>query len=342
MRIKQFGALWKARTMEFVRDRGTFFWNLLFPVFLVLGIAFAFSGGDEKLFKVGLVGTDDPAIRILHMDQVQVIPYDDEESALKRLERHQIDFVVFSDTRRFAVNGESSKGQLVRELFMAQESVPLSSGETANLSFDELVVNGQKTRYVDWLVPGVIGMNLMFSSLFGVGYVIVRYRKNGVLKRFKATPVRAIDFIAAQAASRLVIVLLTSIFVFIGTNLFLHFMMRGRYMDLLILTTIAILCMIALGLVFASRMRSEELAGGVLNLITFPMLALSGVFFSLEGSPPILRSIARIFPLTHFIDGARKIMVDGAGLLQIMPNLLVLGGLTIVFLLLSALLFKWE
>lgn len=341
MRIQQFGALFKARTMEFIRDRGTFIWNLLFPVFLVVGIAFAFSGGDETLFKVGLVGNEDPAIRLLHMNQVQVIPYDHEDKALERLERHQIDFVVFTDSRRFAVNGESSKGQFLKELFIAQETAG-SIDEPTKTPFDERVVMGQKTRYVDWLVPGVIGMNLMFSSLFGVGYVIVRYRKNGVLKRFKATPVRAIDFIVAQAASRLVIVLLTSIFVFSGTNLFLRFMMRGTYLDLFILTTLAILCMIALGLVFASRMRSEEMAGGVLNLLTFPMLALSGVFFSLEGSPAILISISKIFPLTHFIEGARKIMVDGAGLMDIMPNLLVLGGLTMVFLILSAVLFKWE
>ena len=104
----------------------------------------------------------------------------------------------------------------------------------------------------------------------------------------------------------------------------------------------ATLRMISIGLVFASRMRSEELAGGVLNIITFPMLALSGVFFSLEGSPPILRTISKAFPLTHFTEAARKIMLDGAGIAQIMPNLLVLGGLTILFLVLSSVLFKWE
>jgi ABC-type multidrug transport system permease subunit len=89
-------------------------------------------------------------------------------------------------------------------------------------------------------------------------------------------------------------------------------------------------------------MRSEELAGGVLNLVTFPMIALSGVFFSLEGSPPILRKIATAFPLTHFTDAARKIMLDGAGLAQIAPNLLVLLGLTALFLAVSSILFKWE
>jgi ABC-2 type transport system permease protein len=360
MIARQFAALYKARTMEFVRDRGTFYWNLLFPVFLVLGMAFAFSGGDEKLYKIGVVGTPDPLVRILGMEQMQVIPYLDAGEASQRLERHQIDFVIDFNQREFAVNEESSKGRFLRELFVAQQTVAvlealagpeaattsgiLSRGMPEALSpdFTERAVTGRATRYVDWLVPGVIGMNMMFSSLFGVGYVIVRYRKNGVLKRLKATPVHALNFVSAQAVSRLVIVLLTSIFVFTGTNLLLHFVMRGSYLDLLLLTTLGILCMISLGLVFASRMRSEELAGGVLNLVTLPMLALSGVFFSLEGSPPILRTISRGFPLTHFIEAARKIMLDGAGLVQVAPNLLFLASLTAAFLVLSAALFKWE
>jgi len=338
MIFRQFAAMFKARTMEFVRDRGTFFWNLLFPVFLVFGLAFAFSGGGEKLFKVAVVGAVDAGIRLPAMEQMQVIPYAEASEALSKLERHQVDFVLDFDKREFAVNAESNKGALVRELFLAQEA----AGNPLVPAFTERAVSGRATRYVDWLVPGVIGMNMMFSSLFGVGYVIVRYRKNGVLKRLKATPVHALNFVSAQAVSRLIIVLLTSIFVFAGTNLFLHFMMRGNYFDLLILTTLGILCMISLGLVFASRMKSEEMAGGILNVVTFPMLALSGVFFSLEGSPPILRTLAKGLPLTHFIEAARKIMLDGAGLVQVAPHLLVLGGLTIVFLGLSSVLFKWE
>jgi ABC-type multidrug transport system permease subunit len=261
---------------------------------------------------------------------------------MKKLERHQIDFVIDFDASQYAINKESSKGRFVRELFAAQQLAAANAGRPAAAGFSELTVSGRATRYVDWLVPGIIGLNMMFSSLFGVGYVIVRYRKNGVLKRFKATPVSAINFVSAQAASRLVIVLLTSIFVFAGTNIFLRFTMRGSYLNLLLLTTLGILCMISIGLVFASRMRSEELAGGVLNVVTFPMLALSGVFFSLEGSPPILRTVSRAFPLTHFIEGARKVMIDGAGFVEILPNILVLAGLTIVFLAISSILFKWE
>ncbi len=338
MVLKQFRALFKARTMEYVRDRGTFYWNLIFPVLLVLGLAFAFSGGDDKLFKVGFVGGPDPSVRLLGMEQVQAVPYPDAESALRRLARHQIDFFVDFTTSGYAVNEESSKGRLVRELFLAQ----LAASPGGAAGFSETSVVGKAPRYVDWLVPGVIGMNMLFSSLFGVGFVIVRYRKNGVLKRFKATPVAALNFVSAQAASRLVIVLLTSAFVFAGTNAVLRFMMRGSYLNLLLLTVLGILCMISLGLVFASRMRSEEMANGVLNIVTFPMLALSGVFFSLEGSPAILRTVSRAFPLTHFIEGARAIMLDGAGLAAVAPNMAVLAGLTVVFLAIAAALFQWE
>lgn len=340
MVFKQFKAMFKARTMEFVRDRGTFFWNLLFPVVLVFGLAFAFSGGDEKIFKIGVVGSPAAELPFMELEQAAFIAYADSSEALRKLERHQIDMLIDFSANEFAVNGESSKSRLAKTIFLSQPAFGGTAGERP--AFAERVVTGKATRYVDWLVPGVIGMNMMFSSLFGVGYVIVRYRKNGVLKRFKATPVSALNFVSAQAASRLLIVLLTSIIVFTGTNLILRFVMRGSYLDLLLLTAAGILCMISLGLVFASRLRSEEMAGGLLNLTTFPMLALSGVFFSLEGSPPILKTVSWAFPLTHFTEGARKIMIDGAGLAQIAPHLLFLLGLTAVFILLASALFKWE
>ncbi|MBI9099888.1 MAG: ABC transporter permease, partial [Spirochaetaceae bacterium] len=95
-------------------------------------------------------------------------------------------------------------------------------------------------------------------------------------------------------------------------------------------------------LIFAARIKSEELASGLMNLLTFPMIIFSGVFFSLEGTPQIMKTISKVFPLTHFIEGARSIMIDGAGFIEILPNILVLGGMTIVFLVISSALFRWE
>jgi len=351
--MRKFTAMFKARTMEFVRDRGTFFWNLLFPVILVFGFAFAFSGSGNALFKVGVIGNDANTARplaFLQIEQIEFIPYDEVTGAVERLRRHQLDMVLDLERDEYYLNSEAANGPILRMLFTAGNAPSATApppgasfgASVAADRFTEQQVAGEPIRYVDWLVPGVIGMNMMFSCLFGVGFVIVRYRKNGVLKRFKATPVSAFTFVSAQAASRLVIVVITSIVVFAGTNAFLHFMNNGSYLTLLILTTMSILAMISVGLVFASRIKSEELASGLMNLVTFPMLILSGVFFSLEGSPPILRSIAKVLPLTHFTTGARAIMLEGAGLGEIAPHLLFLGILTVALLAISAALFRWE
>jgi len=130
--------------------------------------------------------------------------------------------------------------------------------------------------------------------------------------------------------------------VFSGTNIFLHFVVNGSYLLLIFVTILAILCMISFGLIFAARLKSEELASGLMNLITFPMIIFSGVFFSLEGTPKIMQSASKFFPLTHFIEASRAIMIDGADFIQILPNLLVLTGMTVIFLITASVLFRWE
>ncbi len=328
--------------MEFLRDRGSLFWNLFFPFVLVFGFAIAFSGGDQNIFKVGMIGTPSEQVPFLKLDGIQFIAYDlskagtTKQSVLKSLREHQIDMLLDFDTGRYYINSQSAKGPLLKRLLLAD------GGGAKGLGLTEQEISGRPVRYVDWLVPGVIGMNMLFGCMFGVGYTIVRYRKNGVLKRLKASPVSAFSFVSAQAASRLVIVLATSIFVYEGSNLFLHFVMLGSYLNLILLTALAAVSMISLGLVFAARMKSEELANGLMNLVTFPMIVFSGVFFSLEGTPPALQKVAQAFPLTHFVNAARSIMLDGSGLAGIWPDFLFLAGFSALFLLISSLTFRWE
>lgn len=332
--FRQFRAMVVARTMEFVRDKGTFSWSLFFPVALVLGFAFAFSNNDPTLFKVGVVGTAPTGHALSLIEQWRYIPYTEAEEAkaLDRLAKHELDLILDWKAGVFRVNPEAKSGLFLRRFLEAQDLGGLTEAQ----------VTGQAVRYVDWVVPGVIGMNLMFSCLFGVGYVLVRYRKNGVLKRMKATPVSAFNFLSAQALSRFLIVLVTSVAVFSALHGFLGFLIRGSVFDLLLLVSLGITCMIALGLLFASRFKSEELAGGLLNLITTPMVLASGVFFSLEGTPEILQTLAQTLPLTHLVQGARAVMLDGAGLAEIWPHLLYLGTVSLGALGLGAWLFKWE
>ncbi len=333
--MKAFYALVKARTMEFIRDTGTLLWTLLFPVALIIGFAFAFSGDGGPVFKVGVIGPGDSSLAFLTTPQLQAISYPETEKPelLEKVRLHKLDALVDTSSKTYWINDQGKNHALVEILMTKQEG---------GAAYAKQSVSGAPIRYVDQLVPGVIAMNVMFGAVFGVGWVLVRYRKNGVLKRMKATPVSAFLFVSAQGVSRFLIVIVTSAAVYFGTNLFLHFRMDGSYLDLLLLLALGILSMIALGLAFATRLRSEEVANGLLNLVTFPMMLFSGVFFSLEGTPQILQNVAQFLPLTHFIQAARGIMLQGWGLAQIAPDLLFLGGFTAVCLALAAWLFKWE
>jgi ABC-type multidrug transport system permease subunit len=175
-----------------------------------------------------------------------------------------------------------------------------------------------------------------------VGYVVVRYRKNGVLKRLKVTPLTAFEYITAQAISRIFLLMFTLAVVWTGCNLIFSFVVEGSYLNLFIVFFLGSLSLTSLGLVLASRGTSEEFTTGILNFISWPMMFLSEVWFSLEGAPQWVKTFANIFPLTHMLTAARKVMHDGAGLIQIGPEITILSLMTLGCLVLGATLFSWN
>jgi ABC-type multidrug transport system permease subunit len=203
-------------------------------------------------------------------------------------------------------------------------------------------VSGRAVRYVDWVLPGVLAMNVMFSSLWGVGWVIVRYRKNGVLRRLRATPLTAGEFLVAQIISRLLVVSGVTVLVFAGTHALLDFPMRGSYLALGLVFFAGAIALVSLGLMVSARVRSEELADGLLNLMSWPMMIMSGVWFSLEGTNVWAQRIAEFLPLTHMVDAARRVMLDGAGLDEVGFEIAVLLGIGSVLLTLAASTFRWQ
>lgn len=327
-------SVFHARNLEFVRDRGTLLFTLLLPIMLVIGMGFVFGGPQRPLFKVGLLGGpgDARAHPFLVERYVQFVPLPEQAAALHKLTHQQIDLLVdFSAGTHYWVNTDAPKGYVVEKLLLAAE--PGAHREP---------VTGAALRYIDWLFPGILGMNMMFSCLFGVGYVVLRYRKSGFLKRLHATPLSAFEFLSAQVLSRLTLILFVTVVLYAGIGAVIHFHSAGSVLLLLLLALAGALSMIALGLTIAARFSSEELVGGLLNLLTWPMMLLSGIWFSLEGSPRWVQWVAHVFPLTHLLDAARAVMLDGAGLAQIAPNLLYLAGTTLVFLAFGAWSFRWR
>jgi ABC-type multidrug transport system permease subunit len=171
---------------------------------------------------------------------------------------------------------------------------------------------------------------------------VVRYRKNGFLKRLRATPLRSVEFVIAQVVSRLMLIVMITSFLFLGTKFFLDTRMDGSYLTLLTILVIGAISLISLGLMISARVTSEELAGGFLNIVTWPMMMLSGVWFSLESANEWVQQLANIFPLTHVLDAARAVMIDGAGLVDIAPQLTILVIMSALFLAFGALAFRWH
>jgi ABC-type multidrug transport system permease subunit len=330
--IARLWAILVARNKEFLRDRGALGWNLIFPFMVVFGFAYMFTVDDQDVFKVGVVGElNHPFSETQH---VQFIPSPDREAALAKLGRHQLDMVFAGGEHpRYWVNSTSPKGYLLERILWGSSQGDRPAKET---------VEGAEIRYIDWLMPGLLGMNMMFSCLFGVGYVIVRYRKNGVLRRFKATPVTAFEFLTAQVGSRLLLVLAVTLIIYVGSYVLIDFQMAGSYLALFLVFALGAASLISLGLLVAARTASEELAGGLLNLVSWPMMFMSEVWFSLEGSPEWVKIAAKLFPLTHVTKAGRAIMTEGATTLDVLPELGILAGMSLGFGLVGAWLFRWE
>ncbi|MCP4990055.1 MAG: ABC transporter permease [Colwellia sp.] len=340
MNFKRFFAVFKARSIEFFRDKSSLGWNLFFPVLLLIVFSFVFSGDGRSVYKIGLLETPEHVqgtalMTLKELRFINFINYSDLDLAKEKLSQHSIDLLVDFETKRYWVNDESSKSYLVEKIFIGQEL-----GQQPG--FTRLKSSGKGIRYVDWVLPGILGMNMMFSCLFGVGYVIVRYRKNSVLKRLKATPLTAFEFVSAQLLSRLFIVMFMSTVVYSGCNLFFDFFMLGSYIDLILIGVLGAFCLISLGLLVASRSKSEELIGGLLNLSSWPMMMLSGVWFSLEGAPQALKNIADLLPLTHIVAGARAVITEGATLTDISYHVNALLLMSTIFLALGSFLFSWD
>jgi ABC-type multidrug transport system permease subunit len=360
MSLKRMWALFMARSLEFIRDRAGFGWNILFPFLLVAAFGIAFGTDAKKQFKAGIFPVSDPkpALETLNIPEalktdpsVQLVFFKDLDPALEKLRHHKIDILIQSGEDkgsggvrstdktvvRYWVSEASPNGALMEKLVKAAV-VPESLLETR---LNRQAVPGTPVRYIDWLFPGILGMNIMFSAFFGVGYVIVRYRRNGVLKRLKATPVTALEYLSAQLISRVVVSMTASMVVWAGCHVMFSFQMQGSYLDAAVVFLAGTICLVSFGLILACRGTNEELTNGIINFICWPMMFLSEVWFSIEGAAGWIRQMAAFLPLTHFLSAARKVINDGATLSQVSQEVVILTVMSLVFLAIGSRLFSW-
>jgi len=332
-----------ARTKEFYRDRSALGWNVIFPILIIVGFSVVFRSDSSPILKVGIVAlAEKPAENgisniqfneFLKIKYINFIQFNSKEKAIGSLQKFKIDMVIDSNSKTYWINESSPNGYLAEQL--------LKGAQNKSSVFKKQSFYNKGVQYVEWLFPGILGMNAMFNSLYGVGYVLVMYRKNGILKRFSVAPVRPFEFLSAQILSRMFVVLATTVVVYVGTVLLYGFKCKGSLFTLFILFALGSFCMISLGLLIASRSDSQEFADGIINIITWPMMFLSEVWFSLEGSRPWVQKVSQFLPLTHIVDGARMIMNEGATLFDLQLQIVYLVAISLLFLFLGSLLFRW-
>ena len=335
MNFKRFYAVFVARNIEFVRDRGAMAWGFIFPLFMILGFAFIFNG-QKPLYTVGNLSAQEVSIQtLLALDEnlIEMVPVTEALDAERRLGRHALDLLIDPSAQHYWINPLSAEGQVLEKLMLGAGAVD---------GWQRTEIRGEAIRYVDWALPGVLSMNMMFAALFGIGYVIVRYRKTGMLKRMMATPVTAVEFLAAQLASRLMVMIAINFLLLTGLWFVVDFRLEGSALLLGLVFILGATSLISIGLLVAARIANEELANGLLNAATWPMMMLSEVWFSMENAAPWLQKISLLFPLTHMTKAARAVMLDGAGFVEVLPHLIYLALVAVVFLVLGARLFRWE
>ncbi len=346
--MKKLLALITARNLEFYRDRAALAWTLLFPFIVLLGFAYGYSGKTEPLLSVrasGKTAAANPALASLRETPGLDFAVVEEAIADRKLSRYETDLsvAVSDDGNRlsYATNADSERGKLAESL-LRQAAARMPEPRP---SLEMRAVTGHKIRYADWLLPGLLAMNIMFGSMFGVGYVIVRYRKNGVLKRLRATPLSAFQFLASQVISRMMLMVLTSFLVVGGAMVLIGFRPPNggtAAIDLLLFLSVSAAAMISVGLVVAAQISSEEVADGVLNLMTWPMIFLSGIWFSLDGASPWVIAISKVMPLSYVVKGLRAILIDGSHFTDLMPEVTILLIITAVLVAIGSALFKWR
>jgi ABC-2 type transport system permease protein len=352
--MRPFLAMVKANLKMTVRNRQALFWNLAFPAIFILIFGAVFSNDNGVTFKVGITGVDSPyraaVIQTLEANSSFDVHIGDQDKELKALKDNDRDYVL--------VFAQPAAGQTVAPV---QISYDETQGPNAQVGINVLsqvlmgVAGGENAApitthpietlnitYIDFFIPGILAMSIMNAGVIGLSTAFVTYREKGILRRIKVTPFSLTSFILARIVTTLLIAVLQAV-VLISLGYFIYgFTMRGNVFLVLITIIIGALAFLAIGFALSGIARNTETAASYANLVTFPMLFLSGTFFPIDSLPTWLQGLTRILPLRYLIDALRDPMMRGLGIAATWTDLLVLLAVFAVAMVVAVRFFKWD
>ena len=332
-----FNHLLMARLLELKREPEVIFWVFGFPVLLALGLGIAFRNKPADITPVAIVagpGADNALSLIQHSPRSSSIHADGGGGA-GGAAGIPAGKVRSGDRARwheqFSVPLRSARPESVLSRAEVDDALQSAAGRKDPLPTTAVASSEPGSRYIDFLIPGLLGMNLMNSGMWGIGFALVDMRQRKLLKRFVGTPMRRSDFLLALTSSRLVLMVIEIVLLLGFGVLAFHMRVLGSVFTILLLTTVGAISFGGLGLLTASRAQKIESVSGLMNLVMMPMWIFSGVFFSSERFPAMLQPFIKLLPLTALNDALRATILQGASLGAQSGRLLVLvlwGGIS--------------
>ena len=320
-RLDAFRALCLARFRESYREPEVLFWGFVFPIMLSVGLSIAFRNRPAETLPLAVVAgaRAEPTAAVLRAAPLLRAEVMEEEVAVRALALGKVALVV-------------APGRFAGRSIVTDDPLANTVAE----------VREPGGRYIDFLIPGIVGMNLMSGGMWGVGFNLVDMRIKRLLKRLVAAPMRRPDFLAAHLTMRLVSMVIEVSFMLGFGHLAFGVPVRGGLASVFAVGALGALCFGGLGLLVGSRARRMETVTGLMNVVMMPMFVLSGVFFSADRFPQVLQPLIRVLPLTALNDAMRAVVLEGAHLRAEAAPLAILALWTVLSFLAGLRLFRWS
>lgn len=346
--------LYYSRLREFYRQPARIFWVYGFPTVLAVCLGFAFQSRPPESVQVDLVANSvskpieatlrahDAVARSKNQPRLvlKVIPLD---QAVRRLQTGKTPLVVVPEASgKIVYRYDPSRPDAAAVRAAVDDILQEKEGRTDRITTEDDTRVEPGSRYIDFLIPGLIGLNTMGGGLWGIGFLIVNFRIAKLLKCFVATPMPRRDFLLALLGARLTFLIPDlAVLLVLGTAVF-QMPIRGSLLLVVWLDVLGALAFAGIGLLIGSRATSTETVSGLMNLVMLPMWIFSGVFFSSERFPDAIQPLVQALPLTQLLNALRAVILEGAGVLDVVPAMLILTVWAVVTFLLALRLFRWS
>lgn len=327
-----------ARMLELKREPEVVFWVFVFPLLLAtgLGIAFRNKPGDASSVAIVAGPGAEQAQQLLQSSPQHAsfkIDVQQDDAARKGFRLGKYDLVIEPEASGVRYLYDPARPESVLAKAEVNDALQAAAGRKDVVATSVTTSSEPGSRYIDFLIPGLLGMNLMNSGMWGIGFALVDMRQRKLLKRFVGTPMRRGDFLLALLSSRLVLMIIEiGLLLTLGVLLF-HMRVLGSIFAILLLGSAGAICFGGVGLLTASRAQKIESVSGLMNLVMMPMWIFSGVFFSYERFPSAIQPLIKALPLTALNDALRASILEGTPLTRQWPRLMVMtawGGISFV------------